>query len=165
VVRVELDSEPAVLDDVKRRKLQLEVEAVALRAEEGLDATSTERLGAVKAELEALATQQSTLEAEYLTAKAVVAKLADTRREIEDTQVGAYSGAEQVAQCVVTASAAHSQLCCPLVADSGQSRRMSAAHGLRRLQTCGTNVTNWTDFTHCHHFAALDSTQYNISKM
>ena len=36
VVRVELDSEPAILDDVKRRRLQLEVEAAALRAEEGL---------------------------------------------------------------------------------------------------------------------------------
>jgi hypothetical protein len=33
-VRVELDSEPSVLDDVRRRRLQLEVEAVALRAEE-----------------------------------------------------------------------------------------------------------------------------------
>ena len=45
VVRVELDSEPAILDDVKRRRLQLEVEAAALRAEEGLaPASATARL-------------------------------------------------------------------------------------------------------------------------
>ena len=85
VVRVELDSEPAVLDDVRRRRLQLEVEAVALRAEEGLDATSTERLTAVKEELDQLADEQSKIEKEYLAAKSVVSKLADLRREIEVT--------------------------------------------------------------------------------
>ena len=86
VVRVELDSEPAVLDSVKRRRFQLQVEAAALRAEEGLDALSTERLVAVKAELEELNVEQKKLEEEYTAAKAILGRLADTRREIEDTQ-------------------------------------------------------------------------------
>ena len=86
VVRVELDSEPAVLDSVKRRRLQLQVEAAALRAEEGLDALSTERLEAVKTELAELQAEQAKLESQYAAAKAVLGQLADCRREIEDTQ-------------------------------------------------------------------------------
>lgn len=80
VVRVELDSEPAVLDSVKRRRFQLQVEAAALRAEEGLDALSTERLVAVKAELQELQREQVNLEQGYEEAKAVLGQLADTRR-------------------------------------------------------------------------------------
>lgn len=80
VVRVELDSEPAVLDSVKRRRFQLQVEAAALRAEEGLDALSTDRLVAVKAELVELQREQVTLEQGYEEAKAVLGQLADTRR-------------------------------------------------------------------------------------
>lgn len=53
---------------------------------QGLDATSTERLAAVKLELAALAEEQQKIEKEYLAAKAVVSKLADLRRQIEDTQ-------------------------------------------------------------------------------
>ena len=62
------------------------MEAAALRAEEGLDALSTERLVAVKAELEELDVTQKKLEEEYTAAKAILGQLADTRREIEDTQ-------------------------------------------------------------------------------
>ena len=80
VVRVELDSEPAVLDSVKRRRFQLQVEAAALRAEEGLDALSTDRLVAVKAELVELQREQLSLEQGYEEAKAVLGQLADTRR-------------------------------------------------------------------------------------
>jgi ATP-dependent Clp protease ATP-binding subunit ClpB len=83
VVRVELDSEPAVLDSVKRRRFQLQVEAAALRAEEGLDALSTDRLVAVKAELQELQDEQLSLEHGYEEAKTVLGQLADTRRACE----------------------------------------------------------------------------------
>ena len=62
------------------------MEAAALRAEEGLDALSTERLVAVKAELVELQLEQVALEQGYAEAKAVLGQLADCRREIEDTQ-------------------------------------------------------------------------------
>ena len=67
-------------------RFQLQVEAAALRAEEGLDALSTERLVAVKAELVELQLEQVALEQGYAEAKAVLGQLADCRREIEDTQ-------------------------------------------------------------------------------
>ena len=46
----------------------------------------TDRTQAVQDELVALAREQASLEQEYTQAKAVVAQLADVRREIEDTQ-------------------------------------------------------------------------------
>ena len=89
-VRVELDSKPAVLDQVDRQVLQLQVEEAALQSEAGWNLFSKKeadspRLVQVRAELEKARQDQASLEEAYQTSKLVLVQLADLKREIEET--------------------------------------------------------------------------------
>ena len=78
MIKTELDSLPAELDEMNRRRMQLEIEATALRKE--TDNLSKERLAAIEKE-QAFAEAKAKWENE----KASVSKLAEIRQQIEDT--------------------------------------------------------------------------------
>jgi len=84
-LRTEIDSRPAKLDEVLRRKLQLEIELVALRKEE--DASSKERLKKLEKELADLTSQADALQAEWEAENAVIQDQRKIRQEIEDTKL------------------------------------------------------------------------------
>ena len=72
-VRVQLDSQPEVIDRLERRQLQLEVEATALEAEK--DDASRKRLGEVREELAKLREELNPLRARHDAEKARVEEM------------------------------------------------------------------------------------------
>ena len=82
--RVQLDSQPEAIDQLQRRKLQLDVEATALAKEE--DAGSRDRLATVRAERSQVQEQLTGLQARYQAEKAEVDKLQAIRKELEQAR-------------------------------------------------------------------------------
>jgi ATP-dependent Clp protease ATP-binding subunit ClpB len=82
-LRMEITSRPEELDEVKRRVMQLQVEAAALRKEG--DAASKERLEKIERELAELQEQERKLEAEWQAAKAIGDRIAELKRQIDET--------------------------------------------------------------------------------
>src|SRR5262245_298947 len=80
-LRMEAESMPVELDELRRRILQLEVEREALRKEE--DAASRERLGRLEAELAELRERASTLEAQWQNEKSAIERISALKAEIE----------------------------------------------------------------------------------
>ena len=79
--RVELDSQPALLDQLERRILQLEVESTALEQEE--DPASQSRLRSAQTELSNLREELGVLRTQYEKEKQDLNQLAECRQEIE----------------------------------------------------------------------------------
>mmetsp|Transcript_46897 Transcript_46897/g.118172 ORF Transcript_46897/g.118172 Transcript_46897/m.118172 type:complete len:879 (+) Transcript_46897:154-2790(+) len=84
-VRVELDSQPEVLDQLERRKLQLDVEITALGREE--DDASKARLKAAREEVEEIEEKLVGLRAQHEREKTRVNKLRKVKKDLEDTKV------------------------------------------------------------------------------
>ncbi len=84
-IRTEIDSLPAELDSIDRRKLQLEIEAQALKREK--DAASKERLKKVTAEVADLKTQSDALRTQWDREKAAIQAVRRLREEIDATRV------------------------------------------------------------------------------
>ncbi len=82
-LRMEITSRPEELDEVKRRIMQLQVEAAALRKEG--DAASKERLEKIESELAQLQEEERKLEAEWQAAKAIGDRIAELKRQIDET--------------------------------------------------------------------------------
>eukprot|EP01123_Difflugia_compressa_P003531 TRINITY_DN1464_c0_g2_i2.p1 TRINITY_DN1464_c0_g2~~TRINITY_DN1464_c0_g2_i2.p1 ORF type:complete len:904 (-),score=238.10 TRINITY_DN1464_c0_g2_i2:178-2889(-) len=80
--RVQLDSQPEVIDQFERRKLQLEVEATALEKEK--DDMSKQRLEKVKQELSDILEQLSVLKAQYDREKGNIDEINKLKRKLED---------------------------------------------------------------------------------
>jgi len=83
MIKTELDSLPAELDEMNRRRMQLEIEATALRKE--TDNLSKERLAAIEKELAEKKEAFAEAKAKWENEKASVSKLAEIRQQIEDT--------------------------------------------------------------------------------
>jgi len=83
--RVQLDSQPEAIDALQRRKLQLDVEATALKTEE--DAGSRERLKIVRTELSQVQEQLTALTARYQAEKAEVDRLQTLRKQLEQARI------------------------------------------------------------------------------
>ena len=81
MVRTEMDSLPAELDQVHRRVMQLEIEDAALKNEK--DQASKQRLEELRKELADLRERQSTLRAQWEAEKAEVGKASQLREEID----------------------------------------------------------------------------------
>jgi ATP-dependent Clp protease ATP-binding subunit ClpB len=79
--RVELDSRPAEIDALERRRLQLDVEATALAREK--DAASKSRLESIRAELAGVRAQLATLTTRWEAEKKLVQASAEARRKLE----------------------------------------------------------------------------------
>jgi ATP-dependent Clp protease ATP-binding subunit ClpB len=92
-LRIEIDSMPAEIDAVERRKRQLEIERVALKKE--TDQASRDRLDKLEQELSELREESSTLKARWENEKAVIQKISKTKQEIEQTRLNA-EAAERV---------------------------------------------------------------------
>jgi ATP-dependent Clp protease ATP-binding subunit ClpB len=91
-LRMEIDSMPAELDEVRRRVLQLEIEREALRKE--TDKASIERLGKLEKELADLKEEQTRLRAQWEQEKETIHGAADLKKQLEDAR-NALSQAER----------------------------------------------------------------------
>lgn len=81
MIRTEIDSMPADLDEVTRRVMQLEIEEAALKKEK--DKASKERLEALRKELADLKGEADSMRAQWEAEKQAIQKLRNLREEIE----------------------------------------------------------------------------------
>jgi ATP-dependent Clp protease ATP-binding subunit ClpB len=84
MIRTEIDSMPAELDEVTRRMMQLEIEEAALTKEK--DKASQERLEHLRQELADLKDQSSTMRAQWEAEKQAIGKIRELREEIEQVK-------------------------------------------------------------------------------
>ena len=84
-LRIEIDSMPAVIDQIERRVTQLEIERQALRKED--DPASRERLGALEKELAGLKEESSRLKLRWKSEKEVITQIRRLKQEIEQAKV------------------------------------------------------------------------------
>ena len=82
MIKTELDSMPAELDELQRRMMQMEIEVAALKKEE--DRLSGERLAALQSELAEQKEAFNNRKAQWDNEKACVEKLSKLREDIED---------------------------------------------------------------------------------
>jgi ATP-dependent Clp protease ATP-binding subunit ClpB len=80
-LRMEIDSMPIELDEIERRKIQLEIEREALKKES--DTSSKDRLVKLEKELEELYSKSSELRIQWETEKASIQKLRGLKKELE----------------------------------------------------------------------------------
>src|SRR5215470_11596188 len=83
-LRMEIDSLPAELDEVRRRIMQLEIEREALRKER--DRASVERLEKLEKELANLKEEQSRLQAQWEHEKATIKGTSELKQRLEDAR-------------------------------------------------------------------------------
>lgn len=81
MIRTEIDSMPAELDEITRRVMQLQIEEAALKKEK--DQASKERLADLRKELADLKNKESTMRAQWEQEKKGISKSQDIREEIE----------------------------------------------------------------------------------
>ena len=85
MIRTEIDSMPAELDEITRRVMQLEIEEAALKKEK--DKASLARLEELRKELADLKEQADTMRAGWNEEKQAIHKVSGLREEIEQTKV------------------------------------------------------------------------------
>src|SRR5437762_3689012 len=83
-LRMEIDSMPAELDEVRRRVMQLEIEREALRKEK--DRASVERLGKLEKELADLKEEQSRLQAKWEQEKDAIKGTSELKQQLENAR-------------------------------------------------------------------------------
>ena len=81
MIRTEIDSMPAELDEVTRRIMQLEIEEAALKKEK--DKASQERLKNIRKELEELRAKADSMKAQWEAEKQAIKRVQTLREEIE----------------------------------------------------------------------------------
>jgi ATP-dependent Clp protease ATP-binding subunit ClpB len=84
-LRMEIDSMPVELDEVRRRVMQLEIEREALRKE--TDAASKDRLARLEKELADLKEQQTRLQAQWETEKAEISGSSNIKEQLEQARL------------------------------------------------------------------------------
>jgi ATP-dependent Clp protease ATP-binding subunit ClpB len=83
-LRMEIDSMPAELDEVRRRIMQLEIEREALRKES--DSASRDRLSKLERELADLKEEQTRLQAQWQHEKDTLQGTSDLKQQLEDAR-------------------------------------------------------------------------------
>lgn len=81
MIRTEIDSMPAELDELSRRSIQLEIELQALKAEK--DEKSKERSREIEKALSSIKEQMSVLKMKWEEEKKVISHIGDIKKEIE----------------------------------------------------------------------------------
>ena len=84
-LRMEITSDPAELDEIKRRAMQLEIEREALKKES--DEASKTRLAALERELADLNEARNTLDARLKGEREVIERVAGVKQQIDETRV------------------------------------------------------------------------------
>jgi ATP-dependent Clp protease ATP-binding subunit ClpB len=82
--RVQLDSQPEAIDNLERKKLQLEVELMSLDREKEKEHSTQQRLERVKNELSVVNEQLSSLQAQYQSERGSIDEINRLKRKIED---------------------------------------------------------------------------------
>jgi len=82
MIRTEIDSMPAELDEISRRVMQLEIERQALRKED--DISSKERLQALERDISTLRDKADTMKAQWELEKQNIKREKDIKQQIED---------------------------------------------------------------------------------
>ncbi|MDP2861109.1 MAG: AAA family ATPase, partial [bacterium] len=80
-LRMEIDSMPIELDQMKRKQMKLEIEVRALKSE--TDTDSKERLKAIKKEIAELKEQSGEMEIQWKTEKDIISQIRNNQKEIE----------------------------------------------------------------------------------
>ena len=101
-LRMEIDSMPVELDEIRRRIMQLEIEREALRKE--TDQASKDRLARLEKELADLKEQQTRLQAQWEAEKAEISGSTNTKEQLEQarldldaaTRAGDYAKASEI---------------------------------------------------------------------
>ncbi len=83
-MRVEIDSMPVELDEIERRKIQLEIEREALKKE--TDTASKDRLEKLEKELNILQDKSGVLRKQWEDEKSAIQKVRALKKELEDTE-------------------------------------------------------------------------------
>jgi ATP-dependent Clp protease ATP-binding subunit ClpB len=86
-LRIELTSMPQEIDELQRRKIQLEIEQKALAKED--NAFANERRGAIESDLAELQEKMAALKAQWESEKGVIQQIAALKKKIEDTREAA----------------------------------------------------------------------------
>lgn len=84
-IRIEIDSMPAEVDEIRRRITQLEIEREGLRRED--DRSAREKMKLVERQLAELSEEQGALEARWLTEKELIEKVRELKRRQEELRV------------------------------------------------------------------------------
>ena len=84
-LRMEITSDPAELDEIKRRIMQLEIEREALKKES--DEASKTRLATLEKELADLQEEQRALDARLNREREIIERVANLKQEIEQTRI------------------------------------------------------------------------------
>ncbi len=82
MIRTEIDSMPAELDEVSRKVMQLEIEQAALKKEK--DSKSKERLKAIESDLSELKEKTQSMRSQWESEKTDIQKVRKIRRQIEE---------------------------------------------------------------------------------
>ena len=85
MIRTEIDSMPAELDEIMRRIMQLEIEQQALKKEN--DKASKERLVAIESEIAGLKDKGNGMKAQWELEKEYIKREKDVKKEIEDIRL------------------------------------------------------------------------------
>ena len=93
-LRMEITSDPAELDEIKRRAMQLEIEREALKKES--DEASKSRLATIERELADLNEERNTLDARLKGEREVIERVAAIKQEIDETRDRDRAGAAPV---------------------------------------------------------------------
>ena len=84
-MRMEIDSMPVELDEIERRKMQLEIEREALKKEK--DNASLDRLSKIEKELEELREKGDTLYSQWNAEKEGIQKIRQIKEEMDQTKI------------------------------------------------------------------------------
>jgi len=84
-IRIEIDSLPTEIDEVKRREMQLEIELTSLKKEK--DEASKERRKAIEAELEQLRQRSAAMIAQWEGEKEAIQGISETKKRLEDARI------------------------------------------------------------------------------
>ena len=84
-LRMEMDSMPVELDELERRRIQLEIEREALRKEK--DEASKARLVALEKELADIGERADALKSQWEQEKKLITELRDTKKQLEELQL------------------------------------------------------------------------------
>ena len=130
MIRTEIDSMPAELDEVTRRVMQLEIEEAALRKEK--DKASLERLEALRKELADLRAKNDAMRARWEAEKESIHKVGAIREEIERVRAQ-IEVAQREYDLNKAAELKHGRL--PELEKSlkAEEERLAAKHGAGRL--------------------------------
>ncbi|MEE8142949.1 MAG: AAA family ATPase, partial [Planctomycetota bacterium] len=147
MIRTEIDSMPAELDEVTRRVMQLEIEEAALRKEK--DRSSKDRLQSLRKELAELKGRADAMKAQWDVEKQSIAHVRELRQQIERVRRD-LEAAEQAYDLDEAAKLKHGQL--PELEQElkNEEQRLHAGEGKRLLREEVTEteiaevVSRWT---------------------